>query len=365
MARTYTRLAETLNDRKIDFLFVSPFAPKEKEPWRGRFIRVASVPFPLYRYYRIGIPPVFELEKAMDRFEPDLIQVAAPTPISLYGQNYAHRKKIPSVVSYHTHFVDYFPYYGYRWAMGMGWNYMRWFHNRSELTFAPTPGTARELQERGFHGVKLWPRGINGRKFSPKFRSEALRRKLKVGRQPLLLFVGRLVAEKDLGDLVEAALDLRRRGYQFQLAFAGDGPYRATLESHFPKDHFFGFIQGRPLAELYASSDLFVFPSTTETFGNVILEAYASGLPVIGVKQGGSADLVHHGKDGFLAKPRDPKDLALWMRKCLDAPALRKKLGKGALKTAAEYEWPIINGRLIGEYEGLIQEWRRTAMSKV
>ena len=355
MARTYTRLAETLNDRKIDFLFVSPFAPKEKEPWRGRFIRVASVPFPLYKYYRIGIPPVLELEKAMDRFKPDLVQVAAPTPISIYGQNYAHRKKIPSVVSYHTHFVDYFPYYGYRWAMGLGWDYMRWFHNRSELTFAPTPGAAQDLVDRGFKGVRLWPRGIDGKRFSPQFRSEALRKRLKVGKRPLLLFVGRLVAEKDLGDLVEAALEVRRKGYEFRLAFAGDGPYRETLEKNFPQDHFFGFIQGGSLAKLYASADLFVFPSTTETFGNVILEAYASGLPVIAVKQGGSADLLAHGKNGYLAKPRDPKDLARWMQKCLDSASLRKKLGKGALQTAAEYEWSIINGRLIQEYEKLIR----------
>ncbi len=360
VARTFTRLAETLNDRKIDFLFVSPFAPLEKEPWRGRFIKVASVPFPLYDYYRIGIPPIFKLEKAMNAFKPDLVHVAAPTPISIYGQNYAFRKKLPSVVSYHTHFVDYFPYYGYRWAMGMGWKYMKWFHDRSQLTFCPTPGAAKDVEKHGFKGVRLWPRGINSAKFSPKFRSEALRKKLKVGKKPLLLFVGRLVAEKDLGDLVEASLALRKKGYDFQLAFAGDGPYRETLEKNFPKDHFFGFISGKPLAELYASSDLFVFPSTTETFGNVVLEAFASGLPVVAVAQGGSADLVDHGKNGYLGRPRDPKDLEKWMQKCLDSAALRKKLGKGALRTASEYDWPIINGRLISEYEGLVRKTQKS-----
>jgi glycosyltransferase involved in cell wall biosynthesis len=280
--------------------------------------------------------------------------VAAPTPISIYGQNYAFRNKLPSVVSYHTHFVDYFPYYGFRWAMRLGWRYMKWFHDRSQLTFCPTPGAVKDVENQGFKGVRLWPRGINSAKFSPKFRNEALRKKLKVGKKPLLLFVGRLVAEKDLGDLVEAALALRKKGYEFHLAFAGDGPYRETLEKNFPQDHFFGFISGRPLAELYASSDLFVFPSTTETFGNVVLEAFASGLPVVAVAQGGSADLVDHGKNGYLGRPRDPKDLARWMQKCLDSAPLRKKLGKGALRTAAHYDWPIINGGLINEYEKLI-----------
>lgn len=355
VARTYTRLAETLNQRKIDFFFVSPFLPLEEEPWRGRVMKVASFPFPLYRYYRIGIPPIFRLGKALEAFQPDLIQVAAPTPISIYGQNYAFRHGIPSVVSYHTHFVDYFPYYGYGWAMDRGWRYMRWFHNRSALTFAPTPGVAKELEEKGFHGVRLWPRGIHRHQFSPKLRSAKLRQKMKLGRKPLLLFVGRLVAEKDLGDLVQAALKLRAKGYSFDLAFAGDGPYRAELESRFPKDHFFGFIQGKPLWELYASSDLFVFPSTTETFGNVVLEAFASGLPVVAAAQGGSADLVEPGKNGLLARPRDPEDLADKIERFLKERSLRDRCRKGALATATRYDWSTINGNLIGEYENLVR----------
>ncbi len=337
--------------------------PAETEPWRGRVIRVPSVPFPLYKYYRVGLPNPFKLDPILDRFQPDLIQVAAPTPLCLYGQNYANRRKIPTIASYHTHFVDYFPYYGYGWAVGLGWDWMRWCYNRSRKTFAPTPGAIQELTRRGFRNVEAWPRGIDSSKFSPQFRSPALRQKLGLGPEPLLLFVGRMVGEKDLQDLADASVILKSEGYRFRLAFAGDGPFRATMEKQLPGDYFGGFIQGPPLAELYASSDLFVFPSTTETFGNVILEAFASGLPVVGVKKGGVADLVVDGKNGYLARPKDPADFAEKIKIILDKPALQQTLAEGALQTAANFDWLAINRKLIQEGARLVQEKALTGSS--
>jgi phosphatidylinositol alpha 1,6-mannosyltransferase len=313
------------------------------------------VPFLLYRYYRIGIPPVFQLEKILNAFKPDLIHVSAPTPISIYGQNYAFRHKLPSVVGYHTHFVDYFPYYGLGWAANAGWSYMKWFHDRSQATFAPTPGAVSTLISKGVNGVQLWPRGIDRHKFSPSHRDENWRRIHGLGKIPLFLFVGRLVAEKNMGELVEAAQILRQKGYQFKLGFAGDGPYGKILKEKFPDDLFFGFIKGEELSKVYASSDLFVFPSTTETFGNVVLEAFASGLPVVAAKKGGSADLIHHQKNGLLATPFDGEDLARQIEWILNNPQKTKSLRHKALETAEQYNWPAINGRLLSHYETLIQ----------
>jgi len=355
VARTFTRLAETLNQQQIDFRIISPCLPTELEPWRGRVIPVPSVGFPLYRYYRVGLPPVLKLEKILNEFKPDLIHVSAPTPISIYGQNYAARHRLPSVAGYHTHFVDYFPYYGLNWAIGLGWNYMKWFHNRSRFTFAPTPGAASELIARGFRGVQLWPRGIDRQKFSPSRRDENWRHDQGLEKEPLLLFVGRLVAEKNLSELAEAAQRLRYKGYAFKLGFAGEGPYGKTLREKFPKDLFFGFIKGDELSKVYASSDFFVFPSTTETFGNVVLEAFASGLPVVGAKKGGSADLIQHQRNGLLAKPCDAADLARQIEWILNHPEGAKRLREKALETAEQYNWPAINGQLIARYESLIQ----------
>ena len=354
VARTYTRLAETLNRRKIDFRFFAPVRREESDPWRARTKRLPSVPFPLYDYYRVSIPYFQGLKRDLDAFKPDLIQVAAPTPMCIYAQDYAKRLGIPTVASYHTHFVDYFPYYGFGSMQETGWNYMRWFYNRSLATYAPSQSTQEELQARGFKNVRLWPRGINGQKFSPRHRSQALRRKCGSAKIPLLLFVGRMVGEKDLEDLAQAASRLRQKGFKFRLAFAGDGPLKEPLQKRFPQDHFTGFIQGKPLAELYASADIFVFPSTTETFGNVVLEAFASGLPVVGANQGGSSDLVRHDGNGFLAEPKNPVDFARQIQRLLENPALARRLKAGALKTAKAYDWSLINGRLIEDYAGLI-----------
>jgi len=348
-------LAETLNQRKIDFRIISPFLPTEEEPWRGRVTQVPSVPFLLYRYYRIGLPPICQLEKALDEFKPDLIQVSAPTPISFYGQNYAFRHNLPSVVGYHTHFVDYFPYYGLGWAVNAGWSYMKWFHNQSQATFAPTPGAVSTLISKGFNGVQLWSRGIDRHKFSPSYRDNNWRLIHGLRKIPLFLFVGRLVAEKNLSELVEAAKILRQKGYQFKLGFAGEGPYFKTLKEKFPNDLFFGFIKGDELSKVYASSDLFVFPSTTETFGNVVLEAFASGLPVVGAKKGGSADLIQHQKNGLLAAPFDGVDLARQIEWILNNPQKTKSLRQKALETAEHYNWSSINGRLIANYKNLIE----------
>lgn len=356
MARTYTRLAEYLNKRKIDFLFFAPVLPKEEEPWRGRVVWVPWVPFPLYRYYRIGLPNPFRLTPILDRFKPDLIQVAAPTPLGIFGQNYAFKHNIPLVSSYHTHFVDYFPYYRVTWAIKWGWDYMRWFYNRTEAVFGPSNDTLSELRKRGFKNLELWPRGIDRTRFSPRLRSESLRKKLGLGKQKLLLFVGRMVQEKGLDELSHAALSLRKQGYKFHLAFAGDGPYRKVMEERLPLDHYFGFIQGKELSDLYASSDLFVFPSTTETFGNVVLEAMASGLPVVGAAQGGSVDLVKPGVNGLLAKPLDGDDFARQVKSLLDNPKTIKKMAKGALETASKFHWPVINGMLLNHCRSLMDK---------
>jgi phosphatidylinositol alpha 1,6-mannosyltransferase len=355
VARTFTRLAECLNARGIDYLFFSPVLPSQPLPWRGRAIRIPSLGFPLYRYYRVGIPLFSPLERTLDRFRPDLVHVAAPTPLGLYGQHYALRRKLALVSSYHTHFVDYFPYYGFSWAEPVGWSLLKWFHNRGRMTFVPTPGAADRLEGAGFRNLRLWPRGIQPDQFSPAFRDEAFRRRCVSPGVPLLLFVGRLVAEKNLADLARASLLLRGKGCRFRLAFAGDGPFRKTLERLLPHDLFLGFLEGEALSRLYASSDFFVFPSATETFGNVVLEAFASGLPVVAADQGGPVDLVEPGFNGLLAKAHDPENLAYRMRTLLEDPGMLNRLRAGALETSSRWDWRSINGRLLEHYERALE----------
>jgi glycosyltransferase involved in cell wall biosynthesis len=184
-------------------------------------------------------------------------------------------------------------------------------------------------------------------------RDAAIRERLGAGNRPMLLYTGRLVKEKDLEDLIQALHQLRLRGVDFLPVFAGEGPMRNRIEEQIPDSRILGFVHGEELSRIYASSDLFVFPSTTETFGNVVLEAFASGIPVVGVDSGGVADLISDGEDGFIARSHDPGHLALKIEMLLLQPELRIRFGLEARKKAALFSWDAINRRLIDECRDL------------
>jgi glycosyltransferase involved in cell wall biosynthesis len=171
---------------------------------------------------------------------------------------------------------------------------------------------------------------------------------------PVLLLVSRLVKEKDLADLVTAERILRGRGSRHRLVLVGDGPMRAELERELPGAHFAGHQTGDDLARWYASGDVFVFPSTTETFGNVILEAQASGLPAVVVDRGGPADLVEPGETGLVARANDPADFAAKVEALAGDPDARRRMGCRAREAAAERDWSAINGRLVESYRRVV-----------
>ncbi len=351
VVRTFCNLTATLEARGIDYRFFSPFKPDGSFPWRHRVYKVISLPLALYSDYRLSIPYFHPLVRELDTFRPDLIHVVSPSPLGLFGLDYARRRRLPAAVSsYHTHFVSYLPYYGLSGIAELGWRFLQWFHNRFRRTYAPSPSAVRELRAHGIRGVELWQRGVDLQHFSPTYRREDLRESVGAGDKPLLLYLGRLVKEKDLADLAAAAHILRARGAGFALALVGDGPMREELRESVPFVHFLGSQHGTALASWYASADVFVFPSTTETFGNVILEAFASGIPAVGVAQGGVADLITHGKDGLLARPHDPESLADAVESLLRDEARRARMGRAALQTAASYRWDAVNNRLVDSY---------------
>jgi glycosyltransferase involved in cell wall biosynthesis len=268
---------------------------------------------------------------------------------------YARRRKIKVVASYHTHFVSYLTYYGFHKKLeDVGWGYLRWFYNQFDRIFVPSASVAWELESHGFKRIELWQRGVNLKDFSRSFRDEKLRESIGAQNKPVLVFVGRLVKEKDLDDLVAANRLLRKKNYDYKLVIVGDGPMRAELEQKLPDAVFPGFLKGRDLSRWYSSADIFVFPSTTETFGNVILEAFASGLPAIVANKGGVVDLISDGQDGFIAKANSPRDLTAKISRLLEDRELLKKMGAAAEKKARFYGWSEVNKRLIRSYEKLI-----------
>jgi glycosyltransferase involved in cell wall biosynthesis len=354
VTRTLERLVETLTDRQVEFMFFSAVDPDGTLPWRARVHRVTAIPFPLYRYYRMGIPWPGALDGPLDRFRPDLIHIVNPTLLGNYGISYAERRGLPVVGSFHTHFVSYLAFYGFAGLEPYGWKYLAWFYNRCAVTYVPSRATTAELRRNGIERLELWRRGVDLQQFAPHFRSPALRERLGAAALPILLFVGRLVREKNLDDLAAAVQVLRERNHRFQLVLVGDGPMRAELEARLPWAHFAGHQEGADLARWYASADLFVFPSTTETFGNVTLEAFASGLPVVAANCGGARDLVVPGVTGLLARPADPVSFADRVELLLQNPGHRIRMGLRALEWARHFRWPEVNERLLQSYARVV-----------
>ncbi len=356
VVKTLSRLADSLLDENIDFKFFSPVKPENGFPWIDRIKKVSSIPLFLYKDYKLAWPYFSSINADLDAKKPDLVHICTPSLLGLFGMDYARKNGIPVVSSYHTNFVDYFSYFGLEGLEASGWNYLKWFHNRCEKTYVPSPSVISELQQKGIRDMELWQRGIELERFNPAKRSQQLRKAIGADGKPVLLFVGRLINHKDLEDLVEANKILANR-YDYKLVIVGDGPMKVELMQKLPDAYFTGFQYGEDLARWYASADIFVFPSTTETFGNVVLEAFASGVPVIGVAKGGVADIINHGVDGYIAAPKDPADFAAKIALLLDKPDRRALMGTQARLTAQNYCWKTINGKLINSYKQVIEKY--------
>lgn len=354
VARTYTNLVATLQQKEVEYFFISPFKPDSDIPWSDKVHQVYYVPFLLYPHYRLGLPLLQNLQEKMDQFQPDIVHVSSPTLMGKMGVNYAKRRHIPAVASYHTDFVSYFKYYGFRMLEDWGWTYLRWFYNQFDMTLSPSRSTAQLLESKGFENVSLWQRGIDIERFSPDLRDEKIRKKYTNDGESILLFVGRLVKEKDLEDLVEMDRHLKTMSLKFRIVVVGDGPMRPELEEKLPDAVFTGYLHGNELSVMYASADLFVFPSTTETFGNVILESLASGVPVITVDKGGVSDLVEHGRTGFICNANKPTELAERVSFLMKHPDQRASLGKSGREYVKTYSWEAINSGLLQRYQELI-----------
>jgi glycosyltransferase involved in cell wall biosynthesis len=355
VSRTLAQLFGTLETRGVEFRVYSPFVPGPDVPWSGRVRPVRFVRFPLYPDYRVSLPLGHGVGPELDAWGPDLVHVVSPTPMASWAQRWAGRRGVPVVSSFHTHFVSYFRYYGVPALEGFGWRMLRRFYARCARVYAPSRSIIRELEAHGIGRLELWSRGMDTRRFSPAFRDPELRRAVGAGDDvPVLLLVSRLVKEKDLADLVEMEALLRSRGVPHRLVLVGDGPMRAELEERLPDAHFAGHQGGEALARWYASGDVFVFPSTTETFGNVVTEALASGLPAVVVDRGGPPDQIEPGENGWIARANDPADLADRVEGLLRDPEARARMGRRAVASARERDWSAINGRLLDSYAAVV-----------
>jgi glycosyltransferase involved in cell wall biosynthesis len=332
------------------------FAPEGgPEQYAGTpIVGLPAFAFPFYPDLRL-VPPIMNVERRLADFRPDIVHIVNPAFLGLTGLHYARKLHAPVVASYHTDLPGYTDIYRLSWFRDSLWAYFRWVHNQADLNLVPSHFTRLELEAHGFKRVGVWSRGVDTEQFHPRRRSAKWRARLTGGHPdaPLLLYVGRLAVEKRIEWLRPVLETLPH----IRLAIVGDGPLRPNLEAQFAGTStvFTGYLRGDDLAAAYAAADLFTFPSANETFGNVVLEAMASGLPAIAPRAGGPVDLIIPGTNGFLCAPHDQAEWLAYIRLCVDDPALLKRMGLYARSFAESRSWDRVFDGLLRDYATLFK----------
>ena len=354
VARTLGRWADTFRERGHE---VHVIRPRQEGERRG-FGLVFGRPLPFYPQVRVGIAGPLGLRHLLRELSPDLVHIATEGPLGVSALLAARWLRIPVASSFHTNFDHYAGHYGFVGMARIGFAYLRWFHNRTRVTLVPSRATKTRLLADGVKRVEIWSRGVDATVFSPAHRDEALRALLGLlPEDALLVYVGRLAPEKNLPVLLQAFARLRLSLPGIRLALVGGGPLAEGLSRATPPGVILaGEQRGPSLSRWYASGDLFAFPSLSETFGNVVLEAQASGLAVVGYDCQGVNEQVVPGVNGLLVPPGG--DLVASLAElCLD-PSRRRRMGEAARDRALGLDWKPIFDDLEVRYRDLTEEPR-------
>lgn len=313
-------------------------APSKDGPLREVLAR--GVPIPKYGSLRVGLPAKQKLAKLWTLERPDLVHLVTEGPLGWSAMAAARKLRLPVTSDFRTNFDAYSAHYGMRWLKRPIAAYLRRFHNLGQATFVPTRALQAQLSDCGYRNLEVVSRGVDTALFSPARRSEALRASWGVAPDELVVaFVSRLAPEKNL-DLVARAFEtLRARRPDARMLWVGDGPAREELARRYPHHLFAGMRTGEDLAAHYASADLFLFGSLTETFGNVLTEALASGLPVVSYAQAAAAELVEAERNGLLAPPGDEAAFIAHTVRAGTEEALRRRMAAGARTGVERLDW--------------------------
>ncbi len=309
---------------------------------------VRGLPIPGYAGLKFGLPARRLLLRQWHADRPDVVQVVTEGPLGASAIAAARELGVPVVSEFHTNFQAYSRHYGFGWLEGLVAAHLRRLHNRSRMTLVPSRQLGVDLLRRGYHGVRVVARGVDTELFNPSRRSAALRAAWNVvDRDLVVAHVGRLAAEKNLPLVLSTFAAIRAHAPTARLLLVGDGPLRQQLGQQHPEHIFAGMRHGEDLAAHYASADLFLFPSVTETYGNVTLEALASGLPVVAYRMAAAAELIRHGDNGMLA---DPGAGDQFVRAALDLvtrPGALRRAAAAAPASVAALDWDRIHDQLV------------------
>ncbi len=350
VAMTLGRMVQGLRERGHSLQLVRPRRGSEDAPCQqAGFEEILSpgIPIPGYGGLRFGLPIQYRLCRLWSRQRPDLVHVATEGPLGWSALAAATRLGLPLTTSFHTRFDRYSQHYGCSWLQHPVAAYLRRFHDRAVATFVPTAEMARTLERQGYARVQVLARGVDRLRFDPACRSNRLRQEWGVGETGLaVLVVSRLAPEKNLPLAFEAFRAIQAVRPDARLILVGDGPSRKQLANAWPGALFAGMRTGTDLAAHYASSDIFLFPSLTETFGNVTLEAMSSGLPVVAYRCAAAGEIIEDGVSGLLAAPGDAAGFIAAARHLAASRESRRNLGQAARQRVEPISWEHIHARL-------------------
>ena len=342
------RLAAYLEDRGHQVRAYSPVTDTPAFEPSGTLVPVPSIALPVRSEFRLALGLPAATRDDLARFAPDIVHVSTPDILNSRALSHARRRGIPVVASLHTRFETYLDHYGLGWARPLVEAHLRRFYRRCSHVLVPTRELAREMARmRGDRQVSLWSRGVDRALFRPERRDMAWRRAQGIGDgEMVVLFFGRLVIEKGVDDYVETIARLLARGLPIRPLIVGAGPAEERFRS-LAGALFTGHLDGEALARAVASADVMLNPSTTEAFGNVVLEAMASGLPVVSADAPSAAMLIDQGRSGLLCSPRDRSVYAAAVSALAEDAGLRRRIG-------AHYGWDAASAAVLEAYEAVL-----------
>ncbi len=347
VAMTISRMVEGLKERGHCVQLVRPRQdPQDGPASNANFseVLVRGIAIPRYDTLKMGLPAGGSLLRLWSATRPDIVHVVTEGPLGWSAVSAAMRLGIPCSSDFHTNFHSYSKHYGLGWLAKPVVGYLRKFHNRSNSTLVPIAALAERLRHEGYRDLRVVSRGVDTQLFHPNKRSALLRQRWGVEpQQPVVLYVGRLAAEKNLALLLRAFSAMRLLRPDALLVLVGDGPQRAALQAAHPDCRFAGQRTGEDLAAHYASGDVFLFPSVTETYGNVTVEAMASGLAVVAYDYAAAALHIGHGRNGLIADFDNARDLIRLAAGLIVDPERIAQLGRRARETAERIDWNCVH----------------------
>ena len=339
----------------------SPTTATPAFPPTGDLVSVPSIPIPGRSEYQLAYRLSAHVRRDLEGFAPNVVHVAAPDIVAHRAVTWARKRGIPVVSSVHTRFDTYLQYYGLQFLEPSARAIMRRYYRRCDAIVVPAESTAAILRAQRMNpDISLWSRGVDREQFNPGRRSLEWRRAYGIQDDEMVVsFLGRLVLEKGLDVFSDAIDAARKKGASLRVLAIGDGPARDHFRERLPDAIFTGQLTGRELATALASSDVFLNPSITETFGNVTLEAMACGLPVVAAAASGARSLVQDGVTGRLSRPGDIDAFADALVDYQRDPELRDRHGEAGLAFAKTMDWDEINAAVMHVYERVIERRRR------